>query len=308
MLKKKFFLFIIFLALISQAISQDEIFIKLKVNDSIITNIDIKKEIFYLEILNPNISQLDNEKILNLAKKSIVKETIKNYEINKFFVLDDKDFIDEKLLESLLNKLNLSQQEFENILIEKKSYTLEEVKRKLKIDILWNDLIFYKFNKQVKINLDELNKKIDQINSAEKKEYLLSEIIFEKKQDQPLIDYVDKIKESIKEIGFENTANIYSSAESSKFGGKIGWVDENNLSKIIIENLKNLKAGQVTEVIQIGNNYLILMINEIRIDSVKIDKEKELQKITNFETNKQLNQFSKIYYNKVSNNYYIDEK
>ena len=302
MLKKKFFLFIIFLALISQAISQDEIFIKLKVNDSIITNIDIKKEIFYLEILNPNISQLDNEKILNLAKKSIVKETIKNFEINKFFVLDDKDFIDEKLLESLINKLNLSQKEFENILIEKKSYTLEEVKRKLKIDILWNDLIFYKFNKQVKINLDELNKKIDQINSTEKKVYLLSEIIFEKKQDQPLNDYVDKIKESIKEIGFENTANIYSSAESSKFGGKIGWVDENNLSKIIIENLKNLKAGQVTEVIQIGNNYLILMINEIRIDSIKVDKEEELQKITNFETNKQLNQFSKIYYNKVSNN------
>ena len=98
----------------------------------------------------------------------------------------------------------------------------------------------------------------------------MSEIIFEKKQDQPLIDYVDKIKESIKEIGFENTANIYSSAESSKFGGKIGWVDENNLSKIIIENLNNLKAGQVTEVIKIGNNYLILMINEIRIDSVKV--------------------------------------
>ena len=308
MLKKNFFLLIIFFALISQAVSQDEIFIKLKVNDSIITNIDIKKEISYLEILNPNISQLDNEKILNLAKKSIVKETIKNFEINKFFVLDDKDFIDEKLLENLINKLNLSQKEFENILIEKKSYTLEEVKRKLKIDILWNDLIFYKFNKQVKINLDELNKKIDQINSTEKKEYLLSEIIFEKKQDQPLNDYVDKIKESIKEIGFENTANIYSSAESSKFGGKIGWVDENNLSKIIIENLNNLKAGQVTEVIQIGNNYLILMINEIRIDSIKVDKEEELQKITNFETNKQLNQFSKIYYNKVSNNYLIDEK
>jgi len=306
MLKKNFFLLIIFFALISQAVSQDEIFIKLKVNDSIITNIDIKKEISYLEILNPNISQLDNEKILNLAKKSIVKETIKNFEINKFFVLDDKDFIDEKLLESLINKLNLSQKEFENILIEKKSYTLEEVKRKLKIDILWNDLIFYKFNKQVKINLDELNKKIDQINSTEKKEYLLSEIIFEKKQDQPLNDYVDKIKESIKEIGFENTANIYSSAESSKFGGKIGWVDENNLSKIIIENLNNLKAGQVTEVIQIGNNYLILMINEIRIDIIKVDKEEELQKITNFETNKQLNQFSKIYYNKIKKDIQIN--
>ena len=289
-------------------LSEENIFIKLKVNDYIVTNIDIKKEAAYLEILNPNISELDNAKIYGLTKKSIVNEIIKKNEINKFFVLEDKDFIDSKLLDDLMKRLDLNQSEFENLLIQKKSYSLEEIKKKLKIDIFWNDLIYYKFNNQIKINKDELQNKINELKSSEKKEYLLSEIIFEKKQNQSLKEYSNKIKESINEIGFKNTANIYSVSETSKFGGKIGWVDENNLSKIIIDNLNNFKEGEQTDVIQIGNNYLILKIDEIKISKLIIDKEKELNKLIQFESNKQLSQFSKIYFNKVFVNYSINEK
>ena len=289
-------------------LSEENIFIKLKVNDYIVTNIDIKKEAAYLEILNPNISELDNAKIYDLTKKSIVNEIIKKNEINKFFVLEDKDFIDSKLLDDLMKRLDLNQSEFENLLIQKKSYSLEEIKKKLKIDIFWNDLIYYKFNNQIKINKDELQNKINELKSSEKKEYLLSEIIFEKKQNQSLKEYSNKIKESINEIVFKNTANIYSVSETSKFGGKIGWVDENNLSKIIIDNLNNFKEGEQTDVIQIGNNYLILKIDEIKISKLIIDKEKELNKLIQFESNKQLSQFSKIYFNKVFVNYSINEK
>ena len=288
--------------------SEESIFIKIKINDYIVTNIDIKKETSYLEILNPNIVELDSSKIYDLAKKSILKEIIKKKEINKFFVLEDKDFIDSKLLNDLLKKLDLNENEFENLLTQKKSYTLEEIKKKLKIDIFWNDLIYYKFNKQIRINENEITNKVNKLKSSEKKEYLLSEIIFEKKQTQSLNEYSGRIKESINEIGFKNTANIYSLSETSKFGGKIGWVDENNLSKVIIDNLNNLKEGEHTDVIQIGNNYLILMIDEIKINKLTIDKEKELKKLIQFETNKQLSQFSKIYFNKVSVNYFVDEK
>ena len=105
-------------------LSEENIFIKLKVNDYIVTNIDIKKEAAYLEILNPNISELDNAKIYDLTKKSIVNEIIKKNEINKFFVLEDKDFIDSKLLDDLMKRLDLNQSEFENLLIQKKSYSL----------------------------------------------------------------------------------------------------------------------------------------------------------------------------------------
>ncbi len=306
-LRFKFYFLFIFFLLISSVFSGENVFIKLKINDQIITNIDIKKEAAYLEILNPKIAQLEKKKILELAKKSLVKEIIKKNEILKFFVLEDKDFIDDKLLEDLILKLDISFLDFETLLAQKKSYSIEQIKKKLKTDILWNDLIYYRFNNQIQIDREELIQKIDKLKTNNKKEYSLSEIIFEKKQDQSLDETTNKIKESIKEIGFNNTANIFSIADSSKFGGKIGWVDENSLSKIIINEIGKLEKNQYTNVIQVGNNYLILMVNEIKISKIEIDKEKEFDKLVKFETNKQLNQFSKIFFNKVSVNYSVNE-
>tara|TARA_B100001059_G_C17825311_1_gene580958 strand:+ start:678 stop:1604 length:927 start_codon:yes stop_codon:yes gene_type:complete len=308
MFTKKIYLILILFLYTSLGVAEEKIFIKLKVNDYIITNIDIKKEAEYLKILNPNISDLNDSKILNLAKDSIINEIIKRDEIKNFFTLDDKNFVDDELLKDLTKKLSLSQNEFENLLKQKQSYTLSEVKAKLKIDILWNDLVYYRFNKQVKIDENSLAEKVDKLKSNQKKQYLLSEIIFEKKQDKSLSEYANQIKESIKEIGFNNTANIFSIADSSKFGGKIGWVDESNLSKVIVEKLKILNENENTDVIQIGNNYLILMIEKIKIEKITVDKKEVFKNLVKFETNRQLNQFSKIYFNKVSVNYKINEK
>ena len=127
---KKFNLIFILFFFISSVFAQENIFIKIKVNDYIVTNIDIKKESAYMKILNPNISQLDDIKILEIAKKSLVNEIIKKDEINKFFDLTDKDFIDEKLLNDLMSKLNLNKDEFQNLLIQNQSYTIEETKKK----------------------------------------------------------------------------------------------------------------------------------------------------------------------------------
>ena len=305
---KKFNLIFILFFFVSSVFAQENIFIQLKVNDHIVTNIDIKKEVAYMKILNPNISQLDDSKTIEMAKKSLVNEIIKKDEINKFLDLKDKEFINEKLLNDLINKLNLNKDEFQNLLIQNQSYTLQETKNKLKIDLLWNDLVYYRFNKQIKIDNEALSKKVNELKSNVKKEYLLSEIVFEKKSGQSLKELTNKIQESIKEIGFKNTANIFSITNTSKFGGSIGWVDKNNLSKTIIENLKNLNAGQITNVIQAGNDYLILKIDEIKTSKVTVDKEEELNKLIQFEMNRQLNQFSKIYFNKISVNYSIDEK
>lgn len=305
---KKFNLIFILFFFVSSVFAQENIFIQLKVNDHIVTNIDIKKEVAYMKILNPNISQLDDSKTIEMAKKSLVNEIIKKDEINKFLDLKDKEFINEKLLNDLINKLNLNKDEFQNLLIQNQSYTLQETKNKLKIDLLWNDLVYYRFNKQIKIDNEALSKKVNELKSNVKKEYLLSEIVFEKKSGQSLKELTNKIQESIKEIGFKNTANIFSITSTSKFGGSIGWVDKNNLSKTIIENLKNLNAGQITNVIQAGNDFLMLKIDEIKTSKVTVDKEEELNKLIQFETNRQLNQFSKIYFNKISVNYSIDEK
>ena len=309
MLKKKFYLILFFLLIFLKAsYGQVKVYIQMTVDKEIITNIDIQKEIDYLKILNPNLSSLENKKIANIAKKSLINEIIKEKEIEKFIVSDQSLEIEEDLLKNLYTKLNFTRDEFENLLIQKNNYSLNEIKKKLKIEILWNDLVFFKFNKQIKIDEKKLLERIENLESKDKKEYFLSEIIFEKDINQNLDDLVNKIKSSINEIGFDNTANIYSISNTSKYGGKIGWVDETSLSKLINKNLINKEINQTTDIIQIGNNYIILKINDIRYTPVSIDKDKELKKMVEFEKNRQLNQLSKIYFNKAKVNYSIDEK
>ena len=212
-------------------------------------------------------------------------------------------------MKNLFQKLNVDNEvDFKKILSQKKTYSLNEIKQKLKIEILWNQLIYSKYINQVKINKEVLLKKINSLSKNSRKEYSLSEIVFEKKINDDLNSLINKINSSILEIGFNNTANIYSISETSKYGGKVGWVDENNLSSLIFQNLNKINVGEHTNVIKINNNFIILKIEEIRSKEININKDEELKKMISFETNNQLNQFSKIYFNKSKMNYVINEK
>ena len=145
------------------------------------------------------------------------------------------------------------------------------------------------------IGMFKFIKKINNLSNKLIKEYQLSEIVFKKEKDKNLDNLINNINSSILEIGFNNTANIYSISDSNKLGGKIGWIEQNNLSDSIIKELKNLGEGEVSNPIQIGNNYLILKIEKIRQKKISINKDEEFNKMVSFETNKQLNQFSKIF-------------
>lgn len=282
--------------------------IQIRVNNEIITNVDILKEGEYLKILNPSLEQLSDIKIDELARVSLVNEIIKKNEVLKFIDPNQENKLVDDYLQNLYSKLNFkSEIDFKNELNLKNNYSIDEVKEKIKLELMWNELIYSKYNQQVKIDKEKLVKKINSIKNESQKDYLLSEIVFEKKKDESLKDLVNQIKISIEDIGFNNTANVFSISESSKFGGKLGWVNENSLASLISKKLNNLKEGDYTDVIQIGNNYLLLKIDQIKKSEIKIDKKKELQKLIQIETNKQLNRFSRIYFNKSKLNYSINE-
>ncbi len=310
MIKNILNVILILFFLINSCLSETNISIEAKVNDRIITNIDISKEIEYLKILNPSLKELEEKKIFEISKNSLINQLVKQIEIEKFFDLEKDQNIDllEKVYADLIKRLNLnSEKEFNQLLILKKSFSTSEIKNKLKIELFWNDIIFAKYKNLVKINKEELLSKIEK-GEKFNNEYLLSEIFFKKEKDIDLENLILKIKKSIDEKGFNNTANIYSLSESAKFGGKIGWVSENNLSKIIYDSLSKKKIGEYTNVIKINNNFLILKIEDKRTKEIEIDKDKQLSEMINFERNKQLNQFSNIYFNKIKINNYINEE
>lgn len=306
---KNILLILIILLFSNKFVFSNEVFITTMVNNQIITNYDVEKESRYLKVLNPQLSDLSKSEIYEISKNSLINEMIKENEIKKFININEDNTFVENYLKNLYTKLNFkNENEFKYYLETNNVYSLTEIRKKIKIEVLWNELIFSKYNYQVNINKEALVKKINRLDNKKRKEYLLSEIVFELKKTENLDSLSNKIKVSINEIGFGNTANLYSISESSKFGGNIGWVDENNLSETISGKLRMINKDQTTDFIQIGNNFLILKIEDIREKNISIDKEKELERMIKFETNKQLNQFARIYFNKAKLNYTINEK
>ena len=310
MKQKKILIYFVFLIILfnSKLHSMGEVFMAYKVNNEIITNIDVENESRYLMALNTQLRNLDEKKIISIAKDSIIKETIKKIELQKYFKLNQKNPYLNTIVKDFYIKLNLNDEiEFETYL-NKYNLTINDVKKKMEIETTWNQLIFEKYKNQINIDEDKIKQRIkNKIPSKENKKYLLSEIVFEKKADQTVKQKINNINESIKEIGFKNTANIYSVSDSSKFGGNIGWVEESKLSSKLASAVEKLSIGEITTPIQIGNGFLIIQLNDIKSEIIKIDEKKELKKLIKFEQNRQLGQFSKIYFNKIKINTKISE-
>ena len=308
MIKNFWFIFFILVLICHKSYSKNNIFIIANINNEILTNHDVQQEIEYLKIINPQLRQLNYKKNFQIAKDSLIKETIKKIELKKYYILDEEQPIINELFQNFFKKLGFSNEnEFQKVLSSKNTYSNSQIQKKMKIEFYWNRIILEKYEDQVKINKNNLIKKISQINEY-KSEYLLSEIFFYKEKSLKLEDQINMIKSSINEVGFNNTASIYSKSESANLGGKIGWVEEENLSKKIIKELKKINKGEFTNVIQFGNNLLILKIEDKKTNKIKTDRDLTLKKMIQFEKNKQLNQFSNIYFNKIKVNYVINEK
>ena len=286
-----------------------EIKIELKINNDVITNYDLKKYEQYLTALNTNLSNLDKETLEKITKNSIINEKIKINELEKYFDLKkENNFLDNFLKEYYLRMSFKTKADFEKHL-SLYDQNIEIIKEKLNIELMWNQLIFDKFNNQVKINEEKI---IEEINNQRKinqniLSYNLSEIIFELKKNETLKEKYELIKKSISAIGFENTASLYSISESSNSGGKIGQVDQNNISNSIYTKIKDLKSGETSAPIKVKNNFLILKINEINEVEKIFNFEKEVSNLIQIKRNEQLNNFSKIYLDKIKINTAINE-
>ena len=277
-----------------------------KVDNEIVTSQDLLNEINYLAALNPEIQNLDENVIIEIAKNSILREKIKRIELKKNF---NKLEIEEKYIDQVI-KSTFSQKNIQNFndlsnFFLLKNIDIRNIKTKISTDILWNELILNKFSKQVKIDKEQVKNEI--LNSSkEKKLYLLSEILFNIENSDNLEEKYLLIKKSINEKGFNNAALIYSVADTSKNGGELGWIDENSLNKTVKNKISKLSLGQHTEPIFTPGGYLILNIKNIKIQKTKINYDEEFEKIIKIKTNEQLNQFSNIYFNKVKKDIILD--
>ena len=276
-----------------------------------ITNVAINNEIKYLLLINKKLNAISKRDMVQYATKSILKEKIKEIELKKYYKFGTNNEIIDQNLNLLMKKLNITDYNIFNNLITEIGLSKKFIKKKIEIEFFWNQLIVQLYGDKVIVDKNklrnELKKKIEN-NTNLLNEYLLYEILFSPNTMKDFKKEHEKIKKSIEEIGFESSANIFSDSNSAKIGGKIGWVNENQLSKNIISNISKLNLGEYSNPINVASGNLILMVKDKRESKSNLSLEDELVKAVLSETNKKFNQYSSIYFKKVELNTKIYEK
>ncbi len=301
-----FLVFILFVNLNDYSLSSINNKIILKIDNKIITNLDVTDEVKYLKALNPNLKNLNKDKIFEVAKTSLIREKIKEIEILK----ERKIKVDENylntIIENVYRNIGLSNENEFIDYLKLHDVKIETVKIKLTNEAIWNQIIYQKFFSKVKIDKNKIKKEIE-ISESNVNSYLLYEIIFNLDDNNKFKETFEKIKNSIISNGFENTASIFSISDTSKTGGKLGWINENSINQKIRKQIIKLKINEYTDPIIIPGGFLILLVKDKKKIKQTIDMESELKSRIRTLRNQQLNQYSNIYFNKIKKDITIYE-
>ena len=277
-----------------------------KINDEIITTVDISEEINYLVALNKNISQLDRNKIINIAKNSLIKERLKTIELRKKLqIVDINENELNSLIENIYTNIGISNLNDFKKYLDERNVNIKKVQNKITIEKNWNQMIYQKYYNQIKINRKSIE---NELRNKKSKSYLISEIVFSAKNKEEFNDKFLSIKKTIKSENFETAAIIHSISDSSQKGGNIGWIKESSFSKPILKKLSEISQGEFTDPVSIPGGFIILKINDLKSEKITLNLEEEINKTINEKVNAQLSQFSNIYLNKIKNDVLINEK
>lgn len=307
----KIIILCIFLITFSFKVIGAEIKILYKVNDNIISSYDVEEESNYLRTLNNKLENISNKELMQTAIESLIREKIKKDEIERVFEINYKNSIQSNSIKNIIKKLytNLnfkSEKDFFDYLIINNIDPIN-LKKKFVIEQMWNQLIVNKYNDSIKINENEINERVDRIISENKEitVFNLSEIVFLEKNKKDNENKLLEIKQSIKKVGFNETAILYSIAESAKLGGKIGWINENQISEKIFNEINILNIGEYSKIINTAGGNIILKLNDKKKENTKINKEEEIKKLINFERNQRFTEYSIIFYKQLENKAYV---
>lgn len=308
---KKILIFLIILNSLSNiVIAENKYKIIININNQIITNFDVQKEAKYLLALNPSLNNLPKKQIREISKNSLIREKIKENEILKYYEINYEDPTLTRFIINIYKRLNIENESEFNAYLSKFDLNIKSVIKKIAIERTWNKLIFEKFKNQINVDetkiKEEVKKKLDKLEIQTS--FLISEILFQSKNKKEYQETYNNIIKTIEETSFKSAASIYSISDSSINSGEIGWVKKNEIADLIYNELNKLNIGDISQPIKVASGFLIIYLEDLKKVEEEINQEEEFKKIVVTEKNRQLNEYSIIYYKKIEKQIFIDEK
>ena len=107
--KKLYYFFLIFvLTFSSTKLYSKEVIIISKIDNEIITNVDLENQIKYLLVTSSNLKELSRKDLIELSKNSLIREIIKKKEIKKFINVDKISNLEKKLIKQHYESLGFA--------------------------------------------------------------------------------------------------------------------------------------------------------------------------------------------------------
>ena len=304
-MKIKIILFI-FLFFSNNFVFSNENKILFKIENEIITSLDILNEIRYFNSINNNFKDIQKDKKFQIAKNSLIKDKIKKIALSsivKKIELNNEDF--RRIAISSYSSVGIGNYEQLIDHLNQFNVDIDFFRKKISISSVWNQFIYDRYSQNIKIDVNQIKKNI--LSNNKQNEYFLSEIVFDLEKNENLNEKFKLIKKSIMNDGFKNSALTHSISETSTLGGELGWVKEKSINSEILMEINNIKINEFTNPITIPGAFLILKKNDIRETKREINVEKELEQIIKIKTNEQLNQFSNLFLKKIKKDIVINE-
>ncbi len=171
-MNKKIIFFIIFITFSSCKVGAKPLAnnIVISIDNSIITDLDINKEINFLKFINKDLITNNTEIFKKEIINSLIDKKIKDIETN-YFKIEISEREIENNLYNYLERIKISNEDL-NSFFNKNEIEKDYLKKAIKIELKWSKLIKQLYEGKLNVNLTEVNKQLKQeqknINDNEK--------------------------------------------------------------------------------------------------------------------------------------------
>lgn len=227
------------------------------VNGEMISSTDIEQRAKAF-VMNTKIPFNAETKRMIIAKviQSAIDEKLKVQEALKQGIeISEKDI--DLSVKSFEASNKIPEGELKNLLA-KNDVSIKVFREQLKSDLAWIRLV----RRQMAIDGELTDKEIEEgINESAKDmstpKYMVSEIVIKKPNAKNLEDLVSNLR---RDPRFELYAAQFSESPSASSGGNLGWLNEGQLIEPLNSKVLSMKDGEVSDPIQIGNDFYILKL------------------------------------------------
>ena len=278
-----------------------------KVGNEIITLIELENKINTTLILaNQEINQENIDKLKSTSLKRLIDLKIKQSEIKKFNISINNLAI-ENHMNNISNNLNIDPKEIKKF-FKLNMISYNQYRNEVETEFLWQKLIAQLYSSKININKDQIENEIKEIldKKDESIKYKLAELEINY-ENESKNDLIKQIKSSIREIGFSKTVIKYSISSSALNEGDIGWIDSNDISGSLVNKIKNLKIGEISDEIEVAGSLVFYKMLDKKINNniSKKNINQIRQNVIDKKKNELLNLYSNSHLSKKKNNILI---